>query len=123
MHLCLVDLIELSKKFVHRAKIGNDCVELTSALGEIHSSELLQEISTDTAKKVFWINLYNAYVLLELNKQKKLDYSKQIVHFQDKSLTLDEIEHGILRGSKSKLALGYLRCISVSDFEKQKVSH
>lgn len=67
---------------------------------------------SDLAKKVFWINLYNAFGQLTLNSgsvtiDKNL-FSQRLIHFYDLALSLDEIEHGILRGGKWKKALGYL---------------
>ena len=43
----------------------------------------------------------------------------KIIHFKDFSLSFDDIEHGILRRSKSKWSLGYLNKWRVEDWEKK----
>ncbi len=58
-------------------------------------------------------------LLFSLNLEIKVNYDNKVINLQGISLSLDEIEHGILRGSKSKFGLVYFRKWKVSSFEKQ----
>ncbi|MBK5279191.1 MAG: DUF547 domain-containing protein [Bacteroidia bacterium] len=65
----------------------------------------------DNARKVFWINLYNAlYQILAIheNKDKNSIYTDKSIYFSDAILSLDDIEHGILRKYRWKYSQGYL---------------
>ena len=112
-------LTNLSREFLRAAKNGNSIDPFLAELLEVSEANILKELEEDTSKKIFWINLYNAFVLIEFRNKSKLNYENKVVHFQGISLTLDEIEHGILRDSKSKLGLGYFRKWNISSFEKQ----
>ena len=64
-------------------------------------------------KKVFWINIYNALVQIELHEMtsEKVDksiFSKKVIEIAGESMSLDNIEHGILRGNFWKYGLGFL---------------
>ena len=69
-------------------------------------------LNTEDKKKAFWINLYNAAFLV-LRKKNRLS-SPQIfisrrIKFADFTLSLDDIEHGILRRGQWKYGLGYFK--------------
>jgi hypothetical protein len=113
-----VDLINFTRDFLRAAKNGNSIDPFLTELLGISEANILKELEEDTSKKVFWINLYNAFVLIEFRNKSKLNYDTKVAYFQGISLSLDEIEHGVLRGSKSKLGLGYFRKWNVSSFEK-----
>ena len=112
-------LTNLSREFLRAAKNDNSIDPFLAELLEVSEANILKELEEDTSKKIFWINLYNAFVLIEFRNKSKLNYENKLVHFQGISLTLEEIEHGILRDSKSKLGLGYFRKWDISSFEKQ----
>lgn len=74
-------------------------------------SRLLSELNSDDTKKAFWINIYNAY----LQWVKKEGFVKKADTYKAKRLvvaglpmSLDMIEHGILRRFRYKYSLGYL---------------
>jgi len=113
-----VSLISVSRDFLRAAKNGNPVDEFLIGFTATSANHIIEELSDDNAKKVFWLNLYNAFVLIEFRTKRKLNYGGKVAFFQDVSLSLDEIEHGIIRGSKNKFGLGYLRKWRVSSFEK-----
>lgn len=67
---------------------------------------------TDEEKIVFWVNVYNAQAQVLLKKEgeriNKQIYSQPMVQFKEIKLSLDAIEHGILRRGKWKKGLGYV---------------
>ena len=113
-----MNLLELSFNFIHAARKGVCLDNAFSDLKKVSNEEIFNQLKNDELKKVFWINLYNGLVLSELYKEVKLNYKVKIACFRDVCLSLDEIEHGILRRSKLKLSLGYIENIKPSAFEK-----
>jgi hypothetical protein len=84
-------------------------------------SKLKLALNTEDKKKAFWINLYNAAFLV-LRKKNGLS-SPQIfisrrIKFADFTLSLDDIEHGILRRGQWKYGLGYFK----RPFIRQEIS-
>lgn len=86
-------------------------VELSEYLARLSPMILEKNLATDNAKKTFWINIYNAE-FLKLRKYLKLEksniYQTAVIVIAGQHMTLDEIEHGILRRFKIKFVLGYL---------------
>lgn len=77
--------------------------------------ELVTELKTDEQKIAFWVNIYNAFIQISLSENPKL-YEDRGAFFGDKrvkivgeNLSFDDIEHGIIRKSRIKISLGYLR--------------
>ncbi len=76
-------------------------------------NELSATLNTDAKRKSFWLNIYNACIQIKLNKDKNA-YRHRRLFFKRKdsiianiALSLNEIEHVILRKNKSMLTLGY----------------
>jgi len=76
----------------------------------------------------FWLNLYNAGTQLLLDRRPALYESplRTVRFFRAEAVTvagtplsLNDIEHGIVRGSKSMLGLGYLPRFRPSGFERR----
>jgi hypothetical protein len=119
-----VSLIETSQQLLLAAKTKEPTDSLAAILKNIPEAELEKQISTDDQKKAFWINIYNAYTQIILSKNPD-KYKKRSSFFGDKQiaissrkLSLDDIEHGILRHSKVKWSLGHLNKLFPSSFEK-----
>ncbi len=117
-------LVEASQQFVYAVKTGEPVDSLVSELKNINYDELVSKLHSDDEKKAFWINLYNGFtqVILKKNPEKyksrnKFFKSKQI-EVANKKLSLDDIEHGILRHSKIKWSLGYLNKVFPNKTEK-----
>lgn len=120
-----VTLIELSQKLLLRAKQHEPVDSLTTILGQINDSTLLSQLRDDDHKKAFWINLYNAYTQLLLSnnpgryRKRNAFFSSREIRVAGRFLSLDDIEHGILRRSKIKWSLGYLSKWFPSAFERK----
>ncbi|AHZ24176.1 DUF547 domain-containing protein (plasmid) [Haloferax mediterranei ATCC 33500] len=92
-----------------------------AAMDDAFLSELDGRSDAVTA---FWVNVYNALVQRDLqvdislyeHKRRFFGQQRHIVAGTD--LSLDDIEHGILRSSKWKYGLGYLPRLFPSSFER-----
>ncbi|MDB5245856.1 MAG: hypothetical protein JWQ40_250 [Segetibacter sp.] len=121
-----VNVIEISQRLLLAAKTHEPTDSLVEAVKNIPEETLSQQLVNDNNKKAFWINLYNAFtqVILSKNPDK---YKNRGSFFADKQidiagrkLSLDDVEHGILRHSKIKWSLGHLNKWFPSSFEKEQ---
>jgi hypothetical protein len=118
-------VVELSQKFLEAMRYGDSPDEHLKAIEELSEERLEKELPNDEYKKAFWINLYNAtvqYLLLDDSSR----YDNRDKFFQTRwikvagvEISLDEMEHGILRRSEIKYGLGYVKNPFVSDFIKR----
>ncbi len=105
------DVNPLSEEILLAVKLNKSTEPLVDALAHIQIDLLRNQLTNDTCKKAFWINVYNAYFLI-LRKEKGLQkpdiYRNKVICVAGKHLSLDQIEHGILRRFRHKYSLGYL---------------
>lgn len=123
-HTVDVNLMDISQGLLLAAKTKAPTDSMTAILQKISVNGLETQLLSDEQKKAFWINIYNAYTQIILSKnpdqyKKRSSFfgSKQI-DIAGKELSLDDIEHGILRHSKIKWSLGYFNKWFPSSFEK-----
>lgn len=117
--------VELSQHFLEAMRYGDSPETQLKAIEQLSEERLEKELPNDEYKKAFWINLYNAtvqYLLLEDSTR----YDNRDKFFQTRwikvagvEISLDEMEHGILRRSEIKYGLGYVKNPFVSDFIKR----
>lgn len=87
--------------------------------------ELIKDLDTEEKAKAFWLNVYNTFAQYLLKKNPELFddrnefFSEELITIAGHKLSLDDIEHGIIRRSKNKYSMGYLSKFSVGDFEKK----
>ncbi|WP_159477269.1 DUF547 domain-containing protein [Dyadobacter sp. 3J3] len=104
-------LIEQSGKLLLQVKMDEPVDSLSRVLATISTDALIAGLPTDDARKTFWINIYNAYFQILASKEKKTRpaiFKEKLITIGGIKLSLDQIEHGILRRYRSKLSLGYL---------------
>ncbi|MEJ8840945.1 DUF547 domain-containing protein [Lacibacter sp. H375] len=118
-------LVKLSQDYIYAAKTGESTAALEDQLRSIAITDLKNKLSTDDEKKAFWINLYNGYVQAALQKNPGA-YKSRRAFFKSNQLTiaglplsLDDIEHDVLRRSKIKWSGGYLSKFFPGKTEKQ----
>ena len=118
-------LVQLSQEFMYAAKTGDSTEGFIQSLQILPYNELRNELSSDDEKKAFWINLYNAYTQVMLKKNPEA-YKKRGRFFGNKEIeiagirfSLEDIEHGLLRRSKTKWSLGHLNKLFPGKTEKQ----
>jgi len=105
------ELIKLSSNLLYRIKMNEPTDSIQIALSGYSLAALQQGISNNKARKVFWINIYNAYYQIFATQGKNAEatiYTDKGIRFADITLSLDDIEHGILRKYRWKYSLGYL---------------
>ncbi|MBO9153073.1 DUF547 domain-containing protein [Chitinophaga sp. GCM10012297] len=107
-------LVPLSQELLFAARTGNPVVAQLQALATVDRNELLRQLDTDRLKMTFWINVYNAAVQIALEGNSTLFenraafFRKNIITVAGHPLSLDDIEHGILRRSLLRLRAGRL---------------
>ncbi len=119
------EFVKLSMQLVGAVKNSKDTKPYVLKVEKLSLDKLSQSLDTDNKTKAFWINIYNAYVQIILNENPELfnDRNKFFkadqVNVGGKLLSFDFIEHGIIRGSKVKLSMGFLKDPFASSLEKQ----
>jgi len=105
------NLNKLSEQLLLAVKKEAPHEDLIGALAQFPISEVENQLYDDRCKNAFWINIYNAgFQILRKHKhleQPKIYTAKQII-IAEHHLSLDAIEHGILRRYRYKYSLGYL---------------
>ena len=87
------------------------------------------ELQTDCSKKAFWINLYNAFAQIQIQKNAEL-YNDRTAFFTSKnftvaghSLSLDDIEHRMLRRAEPGFLPRFMRPLFMSGFMRRLSVH
>lgn len=118
-------ITKASQQLLLLAKRREPADSLVLYFQKITPAELVAELNTDSRKKAFWLNIYNAFTQLFLSKNSD-QYKKRSQFFGNKQiniagqlLSLDRIEHGLLRRSKTKWSMGYINRLFPSSFEKE----
>lgn len=113
--------VALSEELLSTTKLGKDTTYLIRQLFHIRHTKIEKSLDTDALKKSFWINIYNAFYLIILNdtKQHETMYSIKRIKIARYRLSLNDIEHGILRKNKFKMGYGYVTNPFYSVFVKK----
>ncbi len=120
-----MDALQLSTKLLEASRYQRSVEDVEKKLAEISLDDLANQLDNDDKRKSFWINVYNAQVQLILTKNPQLFenrgafFSTPSITIAGRELSFDNIEHGIVRGSRAKLALGLLPKLFVSKYEKK----
>ncbi len=106
-----MDIVGYSEQLLLQVKMQAPAAPLVGQLASISPIQLRLALDTDERKKAFWINIYNAFFqLLRSGRQvaKPEIFRQKLVVIAGMALSLDDVEHGILRRYRLKWALGYL---------------
>jgi hypothetical protein len=102
---------KLSESLLLALKTNIPYEKLVMELATTDRQSLEDQLTNDKAKKAFWINIYNSFFLI-LRKYNRIDksiiYTKKLIVVAGQKMSLDDIEHGILRRYRIKISLGYL---------------
>ncbi|HEX8459996.1 MAG TPA: DUF547 domain-containing protein [Segetibacter sp.] len=121
----ITNYINLSQNFLYAAKTGDSTSAYLDTLQNADEDNLAGQLNSDHKKLAFWLNLYNAYTQVILKKDpdqyktRSSFFSSKQINIAGQKLSLDLIEHGILRRSKIKWSEGYLNKLFPSAFEKK----
>ena len=90
-------------------KSKNDFTEIIKVLSSISKAELTDSLADDNSKKAFWFNIFNAFniilledsgKMLEQRISRKNHFTNKAISIAGEHLSLDDIEHGMIRKSK-----------------------
>lgn len=115
----------LSEMFLYAVRTNSSSDTFIEKFRTADREILHKQLSDDAYKKAFWLNIYNAFVqkLLTENpekfKSRNSFFSSKQITIAGIHLSLDDIEHGLLRRSKIKWSKGHLNKLFPSGFEKQ----
>lgn len=123
-------LTDLSMLLVEHVRDGKPTESLTECLANHSINQLEVQLNSEKKKKAFWMNIYNAYVQILLLDEPELFedrnslfgynfFSTPQIAIAGRLMSLDDIEHGIMRRSTNKLTLGYMRNWFIDDVEKR----
>lgn len=104
-------ILQLSEQLLYGVKTGEPTDSIEMAIQDLDEDMLIQGLNNDNAIKTFWINMYNAwYQILAVREKKKNPeiFTAKLILVAGKRLSLDDIEHGILRKYRWKYSKGYL---------------
>ncbi len=120
-----VNVIQLSQNFLYAAKTGDSTATFVDSLKNLDENNLANQLNSDSKKLAFWLNLYNGFtqVILKKNpdqyKTRSSFFSSKQINVAGEIISLNLIEHGILRHSKVSWSEGYLNKTLPSAFEKK----
>ncbi|MFK8061224.1 MAG: DUF547 domain-containing protein [Polaribacter sp.] len=110
-----VDYQKVSQDLLQNIMDGKSYHKEVKILENSTLNELVTQLKTDKQKIAFWVNIYNSFIQISLVKNPK-EYENRGAFFGAKRvkiagevLSFDDIEHGIIRKSRMKISLGYLR--------------
>ena len=118
---------ELSQNLLLAVKTSEPTDSLENALCNFDEENLKKELFTENDKRAFWINLYNAFsqILLEKDTSAIRNWGARLKYYSSRKiciagnkLSLNDIEHGMLRHSKVWWSMGYLSKWFPNRFEK-----
>ncbi len=119
-----LDLVRYSGDLIYSLEKEVNVAKQLERLKIVSLSDAIKSLNTDEKKLAFWINIYNAFIVIRLREDpdqyqdKGSFYKKEQIPIFGLNLSFDQVEHGILRRSEYKYFLGYLKRFFVSDWEK-----
>ncbi|MFC4248672.1 DUF547 domain-containing protein [Natribaculum luteum] len=122
-----LDPLTISADLLYAVKTGGDVAGLRDRLATLERERLSRALASRRQRLVFWLNCYNAYVQLRLDDGPSLDdgplsrwrfFARDWIPIAGRWLSLDDVEHGLLRSSKHPWGLGYLPRPFPSSFER-----
>lgn len=106
--------IELSQELLEVQRAGGSAANLLPRLAELDPRQLAAELDERDEKLAFWINVYNGMAQHFLRGQPELwedrgdFFSAERFTVAGELLSLEDVEHGIIRGGEAKLGLGFI---------------
>ncbi|WP_339665446.1 DUF547 domain-containing protein [Maribacter arcticus] len=116
---------ELSESFLKRIIDKKDTQEIQDILANISIEELDNALDTNDKRLAFWINIYNAYIQVILQKNPELYndrgsfFKLEQIKIAGETVSFAKIEHGLIRKSQWEYGLGYFRKWFPNKFERK----
>jgi hypothetical protein len=118
------DPLLLAADYLRSVRRGESPTAHETALQDLHRGRLREALATDAARLTFWLNVYNATVQSVLGadpaafESRRTFFGADLVCVAGRSLSLDDVEHGLLRRSRPKWGLGYVTDPAPGAFER-----
>jgi hypothetical protein len=115
---------ELSKTALTAAG-SSEADAVFAALARLSPDDLASTLPGDAEKRAFWLNVYNAVVRHELRRRPELYrrrfrfFARRRITIAGQELSLNAIEHGLLRRSAFGYSLGYVSNPLPGRFERR----
>jgi hypothetical protein len=119
------DFNALSESFLHRIKNNEDTQDLQDIFANTSIEELDKALDTNDKRLAFWINIYNGFIQVILQKNPALydnrgDFFKlEQIKIAGETVSFAKIEHGLIRKSQWEYGLGYIRKWFPNKFERK----
>jgi len=116
--------VNLSQRFLEANLERVDSKEYVDSYQKIDLSKLAKGLDTNEKQLAFWVNTYNAFIQLQLLadpvlfEDRSSFYKNESINIGGRMFSFDLIEHGIIRNSRWKYGLGYIKKWFSSDLEK-----
>lgn len=124
-----LDPLSVSADLLYAVKTDGAVDELRDYLATLDRERLTRSLSSRSRRLSFWLNCYNAYAQLLVERDPsvlegdRLDrwkfFARDRVPVAGVWLSLDDIEHGMLRGSRHPWGMGYLPRPLPTSFERE----
>jgi len=119
-----LDAPRLAIDLLAAALAGEPVEDLVREIARLERGFLRASLTDDDARRAFWLNLYNAWIQVRI-AQEPAAYGNRLRFFAARAipvagtrLSLNAIEHGILRRSQLSIGFGYVRNPLPSTFER-----
>ncbi len=120
--------LKLSQHLLLAVRTGKPAAPIVEQLRLLDQDSLTRALASEHEKRAFWVNIYNGFVqiLLARDTSALTDWGSRLKFFSNRSicvsgnmLSLNDIEHGMLRHSKVWWSKGYLNAWFPNGFEKR----
>jgi hypothetical protein len=117
----------IDQDLLNAARRGVECSDVLEQLATMGLRELQEALRDEDHRRAFWINVYNAFAILLLRERPVdlRDPATRLAHFgrthfrvAGEQVSLNTIEHGLLRAGRVWWSFGYLRDPLPSAFAK-----
>jgi hypothetical protein len=119
------DPADLSIRLLKRVRREESVEDLEATLAGYDPGTLAGALDTDARRKAFWCNVYNAYAQVLVAERRDLYersrrrfFGLAAIEVAGWELSLDRIEHRLLRRSQFAWSLGYLTNPFPGEFER-----
>ena len=114
----------LSENFLRTLKAGGDVDPIVARIATYDPQVLAAALDTRPKQLAFWVNMYNGMVQHLLTEdpsrydQRDKFFGTPRFTVAGKTLSPNEMEHGIIRGGENRLGLGFVPQLFTSKFER-----
>lgn len=124
MYANATTLVSRSREYLLAARREEDTSAVRNYLAGVDPDSLPSLLPDDDHRLAFWVNVYNAAVQDRLREDesrydsRRRFFGREQVTVAGHDLSLDDIEHGLLRRSQLSFGLGYLWNPAPGEFER-----